>query len=74
MAFGRNHYQARWREVETTTTLDLKVLWGYDSPIANPPSHELGIDKDDVLSLYIVRRQDGFKENVYVLQLLQVQQ
>ena len=44
---------------------DLEVLWGWDGSTANPPGHELGMDQDDVWSLYMVRRLDDFKENVY---------
>ena len=74
MALGRNHYQTRWREVEAATAFDLEVLWGWDGSTADPPGHGLGMDQDDVWSLYMVRRLDGFKENVYVLRLLQVRQ
>ena len=41
-----------WREVETAMVLDLEVLWGYNSLTTNPLRHELGIDQDDIWSLY----------------------
>ena len=71
-ALGWNHYQARWQEVETTTALDLEFLWGCDGLTAKPPSHRLGMDQNDVWFLYIVRRLDGFKKNVYILRILQI--
>ena len=74
MALGRNYYQMQWREVETATALDLKVLWGWDGSTADPSDHGLEMDQDDIWYLYMVRRLDGFKENAYVLRLLQVQQ
>ena len=49
-----------WLEVETTTILDLEVLWGWDSLIANPPGHRLGMDQDDVWSLYMVKTEAGW--------------
>ena len=63
-----------WQEVETTTALDLEVLWDYNGLIANLLSCGLEMNQDDIWSLYIVRRLDSFKKNVYVLQLLQVGQ
>lgn len=62
----------RWREVETATTLDLEVQWDCDGSTADLPSHRLGIDWDDFWSLWIIRKLDSFKENIYTLQLLQV--
>lgn len=46
---------------------DLKALWGYDDLIANPPSYKLGIDQDDIRSLYIIRKLNDFKENIHIL-------
>ena len=53
-----------WQEVKIAMALDLEVLWGWDGSTTGPLSHALGMDWDDVWSLYIVRRLDGFKENV----------
>ena len=58
-----------WKMSETITILNPEVMWGCDDLIANPLSHELGIDQDNV-DPYATRRLDGFKENIYILQLL----
>ena len=74
MALGQNQYQMRWPEFKTATALNLEVLWGWDGSTADLPGHGLGMDQDDVWSLYMITRLDDFNEKVYVLRLLLVRQ